>query len=930
MNANQQAILEDERAAERIYRDRRAKKVNRVRPAFSSPRNSQWTGNGVVHTPKVDAGELVGRVSLITPHKLINNRTDYYIGTWHDEIEGTQVLSWAAPVACTYYRGTNHHQFCELVGAIRAFRHEGSKLVSYEDDILQDSANNDPFPRRGFRVPDAPSVHRTLPVSGLKPKPLASNTVSTPSSAPVSQPDPAVSGVRAEKLLREVLVAPRTAQLSPLLATLQPDQYELVTTPASESMVIEGQPGTGKTIIAAHRAAWLVNPDMTKETPENAQIGDVLIVGPSQDYSHHIIRIINQLTDSSNRERIKVHSLPSLMRKLANLQETPPDGESQSEADVSAKLAEIAWEAADRANRQFKELGSKARVEDAYHMLRTNQGLHGRPITGEQEWEEYLSELPDYQTAREETRLIPLLALLGWWLTQTPTLRNIRHIIVDESQDISAIEWRLLREMNYNGSWTIIGDLNQRRSQETPTDWDTILETLNLDSSLVPTLPLERGYRSTKPILEFANRLLPRVDRRILAFQQDGPQPIMEHALSQSAIISKTYEHIVRLLAKYPQGTIAVITVNPWKIRDYLRKGGWHAISRTSTNGSTFLDEHVWENERGNHRVNTLTPDEARGLEFDAVVVVEPSEFPSPGSLQGSLYTALTRANRELAIVYRQALPDELKGYKRSAVPAVTQNSESVSTPPTTEGIANPEVMANPITESVKPSPPAKPEEIAIRKKHGLGTSLSSLMPKESQTAVPERPILKSEPTEEWLSIASLLADPSGIKTIASISSLPVSQQDAAAMKVAKAVRSFLELRGVAPDLRHFQLKEWQALVHRVCALLQQNASGVNPIPAWTAGSKQGSSGRNPRLTVQASIAEHAFPITNAVQFHATWRESKHLPFADRKAVRIAAFGHDTTGLMESEAAARLGVDFTDSSNQWKVCGICKGHGKHN
>jgi len=316
MNANQQAILEDERAAERIYLEHLNKKASKTQSEFSLPRNTRWTGDGKASAPETKVGELVGRVSLTIPHKALNSRQDYYIGSWHDDIDGIEVFSWAAPVACTYYRGTNHHQFCELVGAIRAFRHEGSKLVSYEDDILQDGANTDPFPRRGFRVPDAPGVHRSLPVSGRKPKPPASNTVSSPQSAPISKPDSALTNVRAEKLLREALVAPRKAQLSPLLATLQPDQYELVTIPASESMVIEGQPGTGKTIIAAHRAAWLVNSDMLKETPEKALIGDVLIVGPSQDYSHQIVKIINQLTDKSNRERIKVHSLPSLMRVL--------------------------------------------------------------------------------------------------------------------------------------------------------------------------------------------------------------------------------------------------------------------------------------------------------------------------------------------------------------------------------------------------------------------------------------------------------------------------------------------------------------------------------------------------------------------------------------------------------------------------------------
>ncbi len=55
------------------------------------------------------------------------------------------------------------------------------------------------------------------------------------------------------------MLAPRTTSLAPVLATLQPDQYALVTIPAMDSVIIEGGPGTGKTIVASHRAAYLVN-----------------------------------------------------------------------------------------------------------------------------------------------------------------------------------------------------------------------------------------------------------------------------------------------------------------------------------------------------------------------------------------------------------------------------------------------------------------------------------------------------------------------------------------------------------------------------------------------------------------------------------------------------------------------------------------------
>lgn len=59
--------------------------------------------------------------------------------------------------------------------------------------------------------------------------------------------------------------------------------------------------------------------------------------------------------------------------------------------------------------------------------------------------------------------------------------------------------------------------------------------------------------------------------------------------------------------------------------------------------------------------VAVLQPDSARGLEFDAVVVVEPADFPSNYGRQGPLYTALTRANRELVVVHSKPLPVSLR-----------------------------------------------------------------------------------------------------------------------------------------------------------------------------------------------------------------------------------------------------------------------------
>ncbi len=80
---------------------------------------------------------------------------------------------------------------------------------------------------------------------------------------------------------------------------------------------------------------------------------------------------------------------------------------------------------------------------------------------------------------------------------------------------------------------------------------------------------------------------------------------------------------------------------------------------------------------RQGRAVRVLEPEQARGLEFDAVVVVEPSAFPTRAGQHGLLYTSLTRANRELVVVHSEPLPREL----RARPPARTTSSPAQRLP---------------------------------------------------------------------------------------------------------------------------------------------------------------------------------------------------------------------------------------------------------
>jgi superfamily I DNA/RNA helicase len=117
--------------------------------------------------------------------------------------------------------------------------------------------------------------------------------------------------------------------------------------------------------------------------------------------------------------------------------------------------------------------------------------------------------------------------------------------------------------------------------------------------------------------------------------------------------VPKTLAVASELIAKYPAGTVAIITIEPGSIIEQLGRDGWR---RRDSLG-------IWG--KGSEELRLYTPQGARGLEFDAVVVMEPGAFPKNLGRSGQLYTSLTRANRELAVVWHTGMPDPLRRVTR-------------------------------------------------------------------------------------------------------------------------------------------------------------------------------------------------------------------------------------------------------------------------
>jgi DNA helicase-2/ATP-dependent DNA helicase PcrA len=611
---------------------------------------------------------LVGRIGFDAEDELLGRAC--YIGPTRLDDGNFQVVSWDAPVSQLFF-GTGDEGFIvdgELA-VRRTFDHRLSDIADVDDEWLK-RVDPSPFDAGDLQVP-APSTpragRRTRRVSPDSQPSLPNNTVE-PTGESVAEPpgeersanrgrthrhrdretpDQRLAVMRSPETVLKKLAAPRSAALQSVLATLQPDQFDVVSRDPHVDLLIQGHPGTGKTVVAAYRAAYLVSAER-----KEAQAQAVLLVGPTSDYVTHVKGLVRPLDPEG---RVVVTHIAEVLDRIVGLKSTWSGGIGGEHNDIDAHARQFAARA-EMILRGAKTVhsGPTARrdhLEAVYSLIQSN-GLPGQPVSDNLEDSAWMGRLPRFNEAVRMRRYLPLMAQITLAFQPVPFTDQFAHLLVDEAQDISPIEWNVLEQyLRPGGHWSLVGDMNQRRSDTTYATWSHISDHLGIgdgDEPLRPTV-LRRGYRSTTPILQFADKLLPSSQRGATSIQFDGPRPGVEYVAGPDALFPKALEAARRLLKNYPTGTVAIITVDPGRLIQLLGKDGWRR-------GETL---NLWT--RGDELLRVHVPESARGLEFDGVVVVEPGDFPENLGREGQLYTSLTRANRELAVVWHKGMPDALR-----------------------------------------------------------------------------------------------------------------------------------------------------------------------------------------------------------------------------------------------------------------------------
>ncbi len=216
---------------------------------------------------------------------------------------------------------------------------------------------------------------------------------------------------------------------------------------------------------------------------------------------------------------------------------------------------------------------------------------------------------------------------------------QILYLLVDEAQDYSAFQFKLLTRLFPRAKWTILGDPNQAIWTNGIDLGADVPSLAQLDPSAVLVYYLKRSYRSTKEIVQFTKDLLPQA-REILAFERSGefPQVIaVDHAEELHHSISKQ----IHSLINHGMQTIAIITKTEAEA-----KKAYEALFQNQS-----LQLITKDTQRYEAGVLVIPNYLAKGLEFDAVIIYDGSEVRyGRESDRYLLYTAATRAMHHLTV----------------------------------------------------------------------------------------------------------------------------------------------------------------------------------------------------------------------------------------------------------------------------------------
>ncbi|MFJ3701487.1 MULTISPECIES: UvrD-helicase domain-containing protein [Streptomyces] len=593
----------------------------------------------------------------------------FYIGRRHvhDAHGDPMVIDWRAPVSQPFYQASRKNPLD--VDRRRRFGYTGGELTAYEDEHLTDPAETE----------------------------------------------------QTSKLLQAEIERPRVGPMRDIVATIQPEQDEIVRSGLGGTVCVQGGPGTGKTAVGLHRVAYL----LYAHRERLARTG-TLVVGPNRSFLHYIEQVLPALGELEVRQatvedlvaaRVEVRGtdgsaaavikgdarMADVLRQAIRSHVTPPAEPVvvvrgsrrwrvpayEVEEMVSELLArDMRYGAAHEALPQRIAHAVLVRMEEAgeapddrvQNAVARNPAVkaavkavwpavdpaklvlrlltdadflaaHADGILTDEEQKHVLMTRParSVKAARWTAADAVLIDEAADLVART---HSLGHVVIDEAQDLSPMQYRAVGRRCSTGSATVLGDLAQGTTPWSTRSWEQALFHLGKPDAVIEELTA--GFRVPREVIAYASRLLPAISPGLAPVESVRETPgslvVREVASAQeldAAVVAACEESLRQ------EGSIGLIAADARvpSLSAALAAAGHSCLS-------------PGEETTAESRLTLVPASLAKGLEYDYVVLDEPAAVvdgePDERTGLRRLYVALTRAVSGLVVLHAAPLPQQL------------------------------------------------------------------------------------------------------------------------------------------------------------------------------------------------------------------------------------------------------------------------------